>query len=138
MKRPVRGEDGCYSIGGKKYKELFGSREKVWNGTAYKTAGELTRKDLVMNKWNRIVSAKKHKTAKKEKRLERYGYYAEKGKFGYVKKTAKGGKRKRTAKKRGGASTAAEYPAAYGGVEKAVATDTAIATDAEAPVKADE
>lgn len=128
MKRPVRGEDGYYRIGGKKYKELFGSREKVWNGTAYKTAGELTRKDLMMNKWNRIVSAKKHKTAKKEKRLEKYGYYAEKGKFGYVRK---GGKslRKKTAKKRGGESTAAEYPAAYGGVEKPVV---------EAPVKVEE
>lgn len=132
MKRPVRGEDGFYTIAGKKYKELFGSREKVWNGTAYKTAGELTRKDLMMNKWNRIVSAKKHKTAKKEKRLEKYGYFAEKGKFGYVRKSVKGSRgRKRTEKKRGGASTAAEYPAAYGGVvEKPV--------DTEAPAKADE
>lgn len=130
MKRPVRGEDGFYSIGGKKYKELFGSREKVWNGTAYKTAGELTRKDLVMNKWNRIVSAKKHKTAKKEKRLEKYGYFAEKGKFGYVRRTAKA-ELKKTAKKRGGSSTAAEYPAAYGGVaEKPVVP--------EAPVKVEE
>lgn len=130
MKRPVRGEDGYYTIGGKKYKELFGSREKVWNGTAYKTAGELTRKDLMMNKWNRIVSAKKHKTAKKEKRLEKYGYYAEKGKFGYVRK---GGKTRRSTKKRGGASTAAEYPAAYGGVEKPV-----VDAKVDAPVKAEE
>jgi hypothetical protein len=37
----------------------------------------------------RIVSAKKHVTAKKEKRLEKYGYFAKKGKFGYVKKTAR-------------------------------------------------
>jgi hypothetical protein len=42
-----------------------------------------------MNKWGRIVSRKKHVTAKKEKRLEKAGYFAEKGKFGYVKKTAK-------------------------------------------------
>lgn len=106
MKRPVRGEDGFYTIAGKKYKELFGSRIQVWNGTAYKTAGELTRKDLVKNKWDRIVSAKKHKTAKKEKRLEKYGYYAKKGEFGYVRR---GGK---TQKKRGGAAaTLAEaYP----------------------------
>ena len=65
---------------------MFGSREQVVNGTAYKTSGELTEEDLVMNRWGRIVSAKKHKTAKKEKRLEKYGYFSKKGKFGYVKK----------------------------------------------------
>jgi hypothetical protein len=85
MKRPVRAEDGTYTIKGKKYKELFGSREQVMNGTAYKTEGLLTKEDLVMNKWGRIVSVKKHKTAKKEMRLEKYGYGAKKGKFGYVK-----------------------------------------------------
>ena len=100
MKRPVRGDDGYYSIKGKNYKELFGSRQQVWNGTAYKTTGELTKKDLTMNKWNRIVSCKKHKTAKKEKRLEKYGYFAEKGKFGYVKRATK--KNKYSLKKRGG------------------------------------
>jgi hypothetical protein len=41
-----------------------------------------------MNKWGRIVSADKHKTAKKEKRLEKAGYFAKKGKFGYVKKNS--------------------------------------------------
>jgi hypothetical protein len=39
-----------------------------------------------MNKWGRIVSADKHVTAKKERRLEKAGYFAKKGKFGYVKK----------------------------------------------------
>lgn len=95
MKRPVRGEDGYYTIDGKKYKELFGSREQVWNGTAFKTEGLLRKSDLMQNKWRRIVSAKKHRTAKKEKRLEKFGYYAQKGKFGYVKRTPK-----RTAKNR--------------------------------------
>lgn len=90
MKRPVRDpETHDYTIHGKTYSELFGSRQQVWNGTAYKTTGELVKKDLIMNKWGRIVSADKHKTAKKEKRLEKYGYFAKKGKFGYVKKTAK-------------------------------------------------
>jgi hypothetical protein len=86
MKRPVRSEvDGTYTIKGKKYKELFGSREQVMNGTAYKTEGLLIKDDLMMNKWGRIVSRKKYKTAKKEMRLEKYGYGAKKGKFGYVK-----------------------------------------------------
>jgi hypothetical protein len=42
-----------------------------------------------MNEKGRIVSAVKFKTAKKEMRLQKYGYHAKKGKFGYVKKTAK-------------------------------------------------
>jgi hypothetical protein len=53
-----------------------------------------------MNKWGRIVSKKKHATAKKEKRLQKYGYFARKGKFGFVKKTAKNRSTKnKTAKK---------------------------------------
>jgi len=90
MKRPHRDPtDGKYHINGVVYKELFGSREQVWNGTAYKTLGELKKQDLLMNKNGRIVSKNKHVTSKKEMRLEKYGYFAEKGKFGYVKKTPK-------------------------------------------------
>jgi hypothetical protein len=89
MKRPHRGNDGKYHIHGKAYPELFGSRQQVMNGTAYKTSGELVKSELLMNKWGRIVSKKKHNTAKKEKRLQKYGYFAKKGKFGYVKKTMK-------------------------------------------------
>ena len=85
MKRPVRASDGHYHINGKSYKELFGSRIQVWNGTAYKTEGLLTKKDLIMNKHRRIVSIKKHKTAKKEKRLEKAGYFTRKGTFGAIK-----------------------------------------------------
>ena len=86
MKRPVRSGDGTYTVKGKKYKELFGSREQVYNRNAYKTKAGLTFDDILMNKRGRIVSAKKHKTAKKEQRLEKHGYSAKKGKFGYVKK----------------------------------------------------
>ena len=89
MKRPVRQEDGMYHMNGKKFPELFGSRAQVWNGTAYKTSGGLTKSQLIMNKWGRIVSEKKYKTAKKEKRLQKYGYFAKKGKFGYVKKSTR-------------------------------------------------
>jgi len=97
MKRPERDpKTGKYTIKGKTYPELFGSREQVMNGNAYKTAGNLTIDDLLMNRWGRIVSKDKHQTAKKERRLEKHGYFAKKGKFGYVKKR-KGAK---TAKKR--------------------------------------
>ena len=101
MKRPVRSEDGLYHIKGKTYKLLRGSRAQVWNGTAYKTEGGLLRSALLKSN-GRIVSAKKHKTAKKELRLQKYGYFAEKGKFGYVKKSVSRKVRK-SLKKKGGA-----------------------------------
>jgi len=101
-KRPHRSADGHYHINGKKFKELFGSRQQVVNGTAYKTAGELTKSALMMNKWGRIVSKKKHATAKKEKRLLKHGYSAKKGKFGYVKVGSKSRKNRRGTKRRGG------------------------------------
>lgn len=89
MKKPLRQPDGLYHVHGKTYGILIGSRAQVHNGTAYKTAGGLRKSQLLMNKWGHVVSAKKHATAKKEKRLEKHGFFAEKGKFGYVKKTAK-------------------------------------------------
>jgi hypothetical protein len=89
MKRPTRSNDGKFHIHGKTFKELVGSRQQVWNKTAYKTPGGLTHSHLVMNRWGRIVSKKKYFTAKKEKRLEKAGYFAKKGKFGYVKKSLK-------------------------------------------------
>lgn len=88
MKKPTRQSDGLYHISGKTYKTLVGSRAQVYNKTVYKTEGGLTHDDLIMNKWGRIVSLKKHNTAKKEKRLEKAGYFAKKGKFGFVKKNA--------------------------------------------------
>jgi hypothetical protein len=39
--------------------QKVGSRRKVWNGTAEKTPGGLTRKDLKQNKYGRIVSVKR-------------------------------------------------------------------------------
>jgi hypothetical protein len=55
------------------------------HGTAYKTSGGLKKHEIMMNKNGRIVSRKKHMTAKKEKRLVKAGYGTKKGKFGYVK-----------------------------------------------------
>jgi hypothetical protein len=108
MKRPHRHPDGYYLIKGKKYPELFGSREQVMNGTAYKTTGGLTTHELTMNKWGRIVSTLKHNTAKKEKRLEKYGFYAKKGKFGYVKKGTR--KNKSSRKMKGGTAHVVPVP----------------------------
>ena len=58
----------------------------VWHGNAYKTPGGLKKADLKFNKWGRIVSLKKHNSARKEKRLQKHGYFTKKGVFGYVKK----------------------------------------------------
>lgn len=63
-----------------------GSRAQVWHGTAKHTSGGLTKKDLMMNKHGRIVSRRKHATAKREKRLVRAGYITRKGHFGFIKK----------------------------------------------------
>jgi hypothetical protein len=99
MKRPVRNPDtGKYVLNGQSFSELFGSRQQVWNGTAYKTSGGLTKDKLVMNKWNRIVSKTKQITAKKEKRLEKAGYFAEKGKFGFVKRETSKNRKSKSSK----------------------------------------
>jgi hypothetical protein len=104
MKRPVRDlKSGTYTVKNKEYKELFGSREQVWNGTAYKTPGGLTKSQLVMNKNHRIVSAVKFHTAKKERRLEKAGYFTKKGQFGAVKNMTKkksSSKKNRTQKRK--------------------------------------
>ena len=80
-------------------KKTFGSRAEVFHGNAKKTTGGLTKKDLVKNKHGELVSKKKHMTAKKEKRLEKHGYFAVKGKFGFVKKDAKNTKTSKKQKK---------------------------------------
>ena len=69
--------------------KTFGSRAEVFHGTCKKTSGGLEKKDLIKNKHGEIVSRKKHLTAKKEKRLEKFGYFTQKGKFGFVKKDSK-------------------------------------------------
>jgi len=66
-----------------------GTRREVFYGTAKKTSGGLEQKDLYLNKYHRIVSKKKHLTATKEKRLEKYGYFPKKGSFGVIHKTNK-------------------------------------------------
>lgn len=101
VKKHLKSGDGKYHIHGSKYDLLIGSRAQVWHKTAYKTKGDLKRDDLVMNKHGRIVSKKKQATAKKEKRLEKHGYFTQKGKFGFVKRsrTSKSSKKSKKGKK---------------------------------------
>ena len=101
MKKHMKQADGKYHINGKKYDMLIGSRTQVQNETAYKTSGGLKKKDLFYNKkTGRHVSLKKHTLAKKERRLERHGYFTQKGKFGAVKRDSKHRKSKSRTQKR--------------------------------------
>jgi hypothetical protein len=81
------------------FEQTTGTRAQVWHGTAKKTSGGLTKSALMMNKHGRIVSRKKHNTAKKEKRLVKAGFLTKKGHFGFIKK---GSRRHRSRKMRGG------------------------------------
>jgi hypothetical protein len=92
-RRVHKSADGKYHINGKKYEMLVGSRAQVHHGTSYKTSGGLTAKHLMMNKHGRIVSKKKHTTAKREKRLEKAGYKPKKGKFVVMRKSMKSHKK---------------------------------------------
>ena len=124
MKRPVRSSDVLYHIKGKTYKAVRGSRAQVWNGTAFKTEGGLLKRQLIKSRGH-IVSLKKHKTAKKEMRLQKYGYFAQKGKFGYVKKNM-------SRKRKGGAL--ALSPADLGNAYAAGSNAAVISSDAAASV----
>ena len=110
MKRPVKSADGLYHIKGKTYKAVRGSRAQVWNYNAYKTEGGLLRSQLTKSH-GRIVSLKKHNTAKKERRLEKFGYFAQKGKFGYVKRDTAKSRRGTKKSRRGGAVSIADTAA---------------------------
>jgi len=98
-KKIMKADDGKYHVKGKTFELLEGSRAQVWHGTAYKTAGGLTKDHLMMNKHGRIVSKRKHATAKKEKRLEKAGYKTVKGKFGAVKVGTKKARKGRKGRK---------------------------------------
>ena len=98
-----KGSDGAYHITGHSYSVVRGSRPQVMHGTAYKTSGGLKKSEIMMNKNGRIVSRKKHNTAKKEKRLVRAGYGTKKGKFGFVKVgKSKSNTKSKSKKMRGG------------------------------------
>ncbi len=99
-----KNSSGKYVINGKIYEMLTGSRAQVMHGTAYKTVGSLTKKNLFRNKNGRFVSLKLHNRAKRENRLGKAGYRTKKGEFGSFKVGTTTGTKKRRSKrgKRGG------------------------------------
>ena len=87
MTKFSRTSTGKYSVSGKTFDVLIGTRAQVWHGTAYKTTGGLTKSHIMKNKAGRIVSKAKHMSAKKDKRLVKAGYLTKKGQFGFIKNT---------------------------------------------------
>jgi hypothetical protein len=113
MTKFSRTSTGKYSVSGKTFDVLIGTRAQVWHGTAYKTTGGLCKSDLMQNKAGRIVSKSKHASAKREKRLVKAGYLTKKGQFGFVKNgksMKKGRKGKGSRKMRGGMSPLSPSP----------------------------
>ena len=114
MTKFSRTSAGKYSVSGRTFDVLIGTRAQVWHGTAYKTTGGLTKSDIMKNKSGRIVSKAKHHSAKKEKRLVKAGFLTKKGHFGFIKngKSMRKG-RKGSRKMRGGMSDLS--PSVYDG-----------------------
>jgi hypothetical protein len=105
MTKFSRTSTGKYSVSGKTFDVLIGTRAQVWHGTAYKTTGGLTKSNIMKNKAGRIVSKSKHMSAKKDKRLVKAGFLTKKGQFGFIKNgksMKKGRSRSRSRKMRGG------------------------------------
>ena len=76
-----------------------GTRAQVWHGTADRTAGVLTKKDLFMNN-GRIRSKRASRSAKNNKNLKKAGWTFKKGEFGAVRVDGKEGEgKKRTARR---------------------------------------
>ncbi len=116
MTKFSRTSTGKYSVSGKTFDVLIGTRAQVWHGTAYKTTGGLCKHDLMQNKSGRIVSKAKHMSAKKDKRLVKAGFLTKKGHFGFIKngKSMKKGRGKRGSRKMRGGMYALS-PSAYDG-----------------------
>jgi len=85
-RKESRKEERTMMEGGK---VKVGSKAQVFHGTADRTAGGLTKSDLLLNKRGHIVSRKQMEAGKKAfKRLEALGYKPKKGVFKlFTKKT---------------------------------------------------
>jgi len=69
-KRQDRAADGFFHRDGQLYELLEGTRDDVWQGKAYKTAGGLIKKDLLINKDGKIVSKCKYIDAIRNNNLD--------------------------------------------------------------------
>jgi hypothetical protein len=69
LKRLNKNNDGLYHVNDKAYKNLIGTREEVWNETAYKTSGGLIKDNLLKNVSGKIVSKSKYICSKIDSNL---------------------------------------------------------------------
>ncbi len=56
----IKKRKGGALLTGGAFKMRIGSKRQVWNSTAQKTSGGLTKSDLMLNKRGKVVSKKKH------------------------------------------------------------------------------
>ena len=72
MKRPrkMKERDGLFHIDGNVYEKIEGTREEVWNGTSYQTAGKLKKCELLINHKGKIVSKAKSIDGKANNKLD--------------------------------------------------------------------
>jgi hypothetical protein len=59
LRKNVKNKAGTYTIDGKDYAKLEGTRQEVWDEIAYQTSGTLKKKELIINKNGVIVSKRK-------------------------------------------------------------------------------
>jgi hypothetical protein len=71
------------------FDKKYGTRAEVMHGVAEMTTGRRRKSYFFKNKHGEIVSKKLSLLAKKEKRLEKAGYFTRKGVFGAFKKDSK-------------------------------------------------
>lgn len=79
------------------YKKRVGSREQVFNSTAYETSGQLTKDKLTRNKHGYIVSDIKQRLGHSQKNLGKFLQKKGSNKFG-PRKTKKKSSKKNTTK----------------------------------------
>jgi len=80
------------------FDKKYGTRAEVMHGVAEMTTGRRRKSYFFKNKHGEIVSKKLSLLAKKEKRLEKAGYFTRKGVFGAFKKDSKSAKKAKKAK----------------------------------------
>jgi len=67
----TRNKGGGYTVDGNIYETLTGSRTDVFEGKSYKTTGGLTKSDLIINKYGKILSRNKSISGKIINRLDK-------------------------------------------------------------------